>query len=258
MKLPKGERGSGSVLILIAISIVLATMAGVAALASGYQARHGAAAAADLAALAAAERMRTGNGDPCESARSVTAANGANLVDCSVHDWEVDVTVRRDVETEGWLGSDWIGDPVRRARAGVEPTSDPSPVSTGWQLPVPAGTRVSAVFGQRGEHWASGRHTGLDWAAPMGTPVVASAGGIVETAGPSGRYGNLVVIDHGGTVTYYAHLSEIAVSVDDAVDGGELIGAVGATGNVTGAHLHFELRIGGVPHDPMNMLPGPD
>lgn len=254
MTLRKGERGSGTVLILIAISIVLATMVGVAALATGYQARHGAAGAADLAALAAAERLRSGDDEPCETARSVSAANGANLVDCSVRDWTVDVTVHREVETDGWLGSDWIEDPVRRARAGVEPTAEPSPVNSGWQLPVPSGSRVSAVFGQRGEHWASGRHTGHDWAVPMGTPVVASAGGTVTTAGPSGPYGNLVVIDHGGMVTYYAHLSEIAVAVDDVVTGGELIGEVGATGNVTGAHLHFELRIGGVPHDPMKMF----
>jgi secretion/DNA translocation related TadE-like protein len=254
MTLRSGERGSGSVLILIAISIVLATMVGVGALASGYQARHGAAAAADLAALAAAERLRSGDPDPCETARSVSAANGANLVDCSVHDWTVDVTVYRHVKTAGWLGSDWLGDPVRRARAGVEPAAAPIPASTGWQLPVRSFGRISAVFGQRGAHWASGRHTGVDLAAPIGTPVVASAGGTVTTAGPSGKYGNLVVIDHGGTTTYYAHLSEIAVEVDDVVVGGEVIGAVGATGNVTGAHLHFELRIGGVPHDPMNVL----
>lgn len=250
----KGERGAGSVLILVVISIVLATMVGVAALASGYQTRHGAAAAADLAALAAAERLRSGDPDPCEAALSVSRANGANLVDCSVHDWTVDVTIHRDLETGGWLGSDWLGDPVRRARAGVEPTAEPSPVSSGWRLPVRSYSHISAVFGQQGRHWASGRHTGVDLAAPIGTPVMASAGGTVTTAGPSGRYGNLVVIDHGGTATYYAHLSEVAVAVDDDVAGGDVIGAVGVSGNVTGAHLHFEMRIGGVPHDPMGML----
>lgn len=252
--LRKGECGSGSVLVLIAISIVLATMVGVGALASGYQARQGAAAAADLAALAAAEQLRSGDPDPCETARSVSAANGANLVDCSVHDWTVEVAVHRHVDAGGWLGSDWLGDPVRRARAGVEPAKVPPHATTGWQLPVRSYARISAVFGQRGAHWASGRHTGVDLAAPIGTPVVASAGGTVTTAGPSGRYGNLVVIDHGGTTTYYAHLSEISVAVDDVVAGGEMIGAVGATGNVTGPHLHFEMRIGGVPHDPMNVL----
>lgn len=254
MTLRNGERGSGSILILIAISIVLATMVGVGALASGYQARHGAAAAADLAALAAAERLRSGGADPCATARSVSAANGANLVDCSVRDWTVDVAVHRHVDADGWLGSDWIGDPVRHARAGVEPAAAAPSTEGVWQPPVRSYARISAVFGQRGAHWASGRHTGVDLAAPVGTPVVASAGGTVRAAGPSGRYGNLVVIDHGGTSTYYAHLSEITVAVDDVVAGGEVIGAVGATGNVTGAHLHFELRIGGVPHDPMNVL----
>jgi secretion/DNA translocation related TadE-like protein len=257
MRNRNNEIGSGTVLVIIAISIVLATTAAVAALASGYQARHGAAAAADLAALAGAERLRTGGADPCATARRVSDANGASLVDCTVHDWTVEVTVHRDIDTQSWLGSDWLGDPIRRARAGVDPPAAPLPEPagpTGWVLPVPPHTRVTAVFGQPGPHWASGRHTGVDFAAPIGTPAVASAGGTVTVAGTSGPYGKLVVVDHGGMATYYAHLSSIAVTTGDVVAAGSRIGAVGATGNVTGPHLHFELRIGGVPHDPMTVL----
>jgi len=261
MRNRSNERGSGTVLVIIAISIVLAITAAVAALASGYQARHGAAAAADLAALAGAEQLRAGGSDPCATARRVSDANGASLIDCSVHDWTVEVMVHRNLDTDGWLGSDWLGDPIRSARAGVDPPAAPLPGaagSSGWVLPVPPHTRVTAVFGQAGRHWASGRHTGVDFAAPIGTPVVASAGGTVSTAGTAGRYGNLVVIDHGGTSTYYAHLSSIAVTTGEVVVAGSRIGAVGATGNVTGPHLHFELRIGGVPHDPMTALNGID
>jgi murein DD-endopeptidase MepM/ murein hydrolase activator NlpD len=73
-------------------------------------------------------------------------------------------------------------------------------------------------------------------------------------AGTDGRYGNLVTVDHGGVVTYYAHLSRITVRAGDVVRQGQQLGTVGSTGNATGPHLHFEVRIGGVARDPAALL----
>jgi murein DD-endopeptidase MepM/ murein hydrolase activator NlpD len=77
----------------------------------------------------------------------------------------------------------------------------------------------------------------------------------VIEAGRAGPYGNLVVIDHGGVTTYYAHLSSVDVAADDEVGAGHQIGTVGATGNATGPHLHFEVRMNGVPQDPASVVP---
>ena len=104
---------------------------------------------------------------------------------------------------------------------------------------------LTARYGQSGG-WSSGYHTGLDFAAPSGTAVVAAQSGTVTAAGYNGAYGNQVTIQHAdGTVTTYAHLSSISVSAGQSVGGGERIGAVGSTGNSTGPHLHFEVLVGG-------------
>jgi murein DD-endopeptidase MepM/ murein hydrolase activator NlpD len=100
----------------------------------------------------------------------------------------------------------------------------------------------SASFGQAGS-WASGRHTGQDFAAPTGTPVRAVTTGTIVNAGNEGAYGNQVVIDHGdGTYSQYAHLSTIDVAAGQQIHTGATIGTVGSTGNSTGPHLHFEIR----------------
>jgi len=97
----------------------------------------------------------------------------------------------------------------------------------------------------------SGFHSGLDIAASSGTPIRACRSGTVMIAGWQGGYGNAVVIDHGGGMaTLYGHQSQIAVSVGEKVLAGEVIGYVGSTGNSTGPHLHFEVRISGNPVDP--------
>ncbi len=89
-------------------------------------------------------------------------------------------------------------------------------------------------------------NNGVDIAAPLGTPVVASAGGtviIARSSGWNGGYGLYVVISHSnGTQTLYAHLSSVNVSVGDSVSKGQVIGKVGNTGKSTGPHLHFEVR----------------
>lgn len=99
---------------------------------------------------------------------------------------------------------------------------------------------ITSPYGYR----SSGFHTGIDIANDSGTPIGAAASGTVVFTGWSGGYGNLVKIDHGnGYVTYYAHCSEIYASVGQSVSAGETISAVGSTGNSTGPHLHFEIRI---------------
>ncbi|MBR3133611.1 MAG: peptidoglycan DD-metalloendopeptidase family protein [Clostridia bacterium] len=115
----------------------------------------------------------------------------------------------------------------------------------------PVSGTLTSPYGYRG----SGFHTGLDIATSSGTPIGAAAAGTVVFAGWSGGYGNLVKIDHGnGYQTYYAHCSAIYVSVGQSVSAGETISAVGSTGNSTGPHLHFEIRIGGETVNPQSFV----
>ncbi|MET8818237.1 peptidoglycan DD-metalloendopeptidase family protein [Streptomyces rochei] len=120
-----------------------------------------------------------------------------------------------------------------------------APVGSGeWALPVtaPLGTR----FGVAGSMWSSGYHTGLDFPAMTGTPVRSVDDGRVSSVKSGGPYGNHILIDHGrGLSSLYAHLSQVAAKVGEDVIRGEGIGKVGATGNVTGPHLHLEARLGG-------------
>lgn len=98
-------------------------------------------------------------------------------------------------------------------------------------------------------------HTGLDIAATTGTPIKVVADGTVTAASYNGSYGNLVKVDHGnGVETWYAHTSKMYVTVGQTVTAGEVIAAVGSTGNSTGAHLHLEIRINGNHVNPQNYL----
>lgn len=118
-----------------------------------------------------------------------------------------------------------------------------------------SGYKVSARFGQSGPMWSSGRHTGLDFAAPQGRGIRAADSGKVVAASPAGAYGNMIEIAHGnGTRTRYAHLSSIDVKVGEKVARGERIGALGNTGNSSGPHLHFEVLVDGDPADPEKFL----
>ncbi|WAX77569.1 M23 family metallopeptidase [Streptomyces sp. KMM 9044] len=106
-----------------------------------------------------------------------------------------------------------------------------------------AGSYVSTGYLSGGAVWSSGTHTGVDFHAASGTPVLSVGMGTVVEAGWGGAYGNQVVIKmHDGTYTQYGHLSSVGVSVGQQVTPGQQIGVSGATGNVTGAHLHFEAR----------------
>jgi murein DD-endopeptidase MepM/ murein hydrolase activator NlpD len=98
-------------------------------------------------------------------------------------------------------------------------------------------------------------HAGVDFGAGAGTPIVAADDGVVVSAGWLGGYGNAVIIDHtGGVATLYGHQSRLAVTSGASVSRGQVIGYVGSTGMSTGPHLHFEVRINGVPTDPMPRL----
>ncbi|MFF4496534.1 M23 family metallopeptidase [Streptomyces sp. NPDC001546] len=125
--------------------------------------------------------------------------------------------------------------------------------SGGWSLPTSSYT-LTSHYGDSGSMWSSGHHTGLDFAAPTGTPVKAVGGGTVVSAGWSGAYGYRIVLRlSDGTEVWYCHLSSMAVT-SGSVGAGETIGRVGATGNVTGAHLHLEVRQGGATVDPLAWL----
>ncbi len=118
----------------------------------------------------------------------------------------------------------------------------------------PAAGKLTSKYGRR---WGR-MHKGIDIAGPVGTPINAAADGTVISAGwHSGGYGNLVEIKHGdGTTTRYAHNSRISVSVGQTVRQGQLLAAMGSTGNSTGSHLHFEIRhTGGSAVNPIAHLP---
>jgi murein DD-endopeptidase MepM/ murein hydrolase activator NlpD len=115
----------------------------------------------------------------------------------------------------------------------------------------PVNGPVVSGFGMR---W--GRlHAGIDIGAPSGTPIRASKGGAVAIAGWMGGYGNYTCVNHGsGIATCYAHQSSIGVGVGQSVKQGQVIGSVGCTGHCFGPHLHFEVRVGGTPVNPMGYL----
>jgi murein DD-endopeptidase MepM/ murein hydrolase activator NlpD len=127
--------------------------------------------------------------------------------------------------------------------------------SNRWVLPV-LRYHITGRFGDRSHLWAT-VHTGLDFAAPTGTPIHAVATGIVTFAGFDGPYGFKTVVKLAdGTELWYCHQSRIHVAVGDRVARGSVIGEIGATGNVTGPHLHLEVRPGGgEPVDPEVALP---
>ncbi len=120
--------------------------------------------------------------------------------------------------------------------------------SSGSEIPILG--QVTARFGDVGGYWQNA-HTGLDLAAPYGTPIYAAAAGTVVFAGWNDAYGNLVIVDLGnGVTTYYGHQSKMLVKEGDWLSRGDKLGECGSTGNSSGCHLHFEVRVDDVPVDP--------
>jgi murein DD-endopeptidase MepM/ murein hydrolase activator NlpD len=128
-----------------------------------------------------------------------------------------------------------------------------------WRVPFrqPRESRVTSGFGSGREFngAVTSRHMGTDYAGAVGAPVRAANRGVVRLVGAFFLGGNCVYVDHGaGIVTAYLHLSRVAVAVGDTVDRDTVIGRVGATGRVTGPHLHWITRYGGITADPASLL----
>lgn len=124
------------------------------------------------------------------------------------------------------------------------------------QMPI-AGANLGSAYGMRIDPFTGvlTLHKGLDFQAEPGTPIHAAAGGVVVTQEVHPAYGNMIEVDHGkGLVTRYAHADKIAVKTGDLIKRGQKIATVGNTGRSTGAHLHFEVMVQGVPQDPQKFL----
>jgi murein DD-endopeptidase MepM/ murein hydrolase activator NlpD len=151
------------------------------------------------------------------------------------------------------FGPDQITAALELAQAGQD---EPATLFGTFGLPIP-GAPLGSPYGIRVDPLTGsiGYHPGIDFEAPAGAEVHAAAAGTVVMAGDCGGYGNCVVIDHGHSLgTVYAHLSRTLVTVGDTVVDGHVIGLVGSTGRSTGPHLHFEVRLHGVPIDPVPTL----
>ena len=138
-------------------------------------------------------------------------------------------------------------DTAQTEKAAVVPSA--TPVNSRFLLTSPFGVRSDPF------HRHAAMHAGVDLAAPYGTPVYASADGVVDRAGGASGYGNLVEIDHGHMIqTRYGHLSRIMVHEGQAIKRGDLIALMGSTGRSTGSHLHYEVRIQGEAVNPVPFL----
>jgi murein DD-endopeptidase MepM/ murein hydrolase activator NlpD len=131
---------------------------------------------------------------------------------------------------------------------------------------IPSGRPVAKLsltsnFGVRSDPFNGGArmHKGIDIPGPTGTPIYATADGIVSRAGWASGYGNLVQISHGGGMeTRYGHMSKLIVAANSYVHRGQLIGLMGSTGRSTGSHLHYEVRVDGQAINPIPFVAGPD
>ncbi|MBR2731504.1 MAG: M23 family metallopeptidase [Clostridia bacterium] len=185
------------------------------------------------------------------AAAPVTAAASGSVTDVTVVSDETGETVAVAVVEDGAGGGD-LGE--RAAAEGA--TFAPYTVSAAPVMPVRS-ARITSPFGWRTNPVSGnyGFHTGLDLAAPEGTPVAAAFYGTVEEIGEDDVWGKYVLLRHSDSLeTYYCHLSGVNVTQGAVLRSGEIIGFVGSTGWSTGPHLHFEVRIGGVRVDPERLL----
>jgi murein DD-endopeptidase MepM/ murein hydrolase activator NlpD len=136
--------------------------------------------------------------------------------------------------------------------AAPKPAAAPTKAPGRLLIPVP-GAPITSPYGYRIHpiYGTARLHTGIDYGADEGTPIRAAADGVVVSAGWYGGYGNATIIDHGGGIaTLYGHQSSMSVSAGQKITQGQIIGRVGCTGDCTGPHVHFEVRLNGDPVDP--------
>ena len=158
----------------------------------------------------------------------------------------IDAALRKFQDWAG-LKADGVAGPATLEALAGPPAAVPLPLA--WPLTMPM---LGDPFGPRGNRW----HAGIDLPAPVGTPVYAAHSGEVVWSGWRDGYGLLVSVAHGhGERSMYAHLSRIDVRVGVWIGAGVRVGLVGATGDATGPHLHFEVRVRGAAIDPLRALP---
>ncbi len=208
--------------------------------------------------LAALATTRTQLVDAAEAQRRSVSTEVAQLEELSAaQEAELERFIRARQQLEEQRRE--AEDAERRRAAQLAGQAIPPPENTGapGTFSWPASGPITDPFGMRMHPithvWKM--HTGMDIGAPMGSTITAAAGGKIIYAGWEGGYGNTIIIDHGGnTSTLYGHCSQLFVSEGQEVQRGQAIGAVGSTGESTGPHLHFEIRINGVPVDPAPRL----
>jgi murein DD-endopeptidase MepM/ murein hydrolase activator NlpD len=204
--------------------------------------------------------------DPATSARMFYTGGMAGqpgLLDISgwgqMPTWRAAQSVQRSAFPFAYAKHEGLATTLVKTLTGTDPGACKVALARGaWALPTTNSYRLTSRFGSR-IHPIRGTadfHTGLDFAVPHGSAVRAASGGVVLSTGWGGGYGNLIKIQHADNVqTWYAHLSAISVQPGQKVSAGEQIGQVGSTGNSTGPHLHFEVRVNGTPRDPEPWLP---
>ncbi len=183
-----------------------------------------------------------------------TSANAAVDVTEPVREAKAETLANGDQRFRELYASWSALDTADTTTAGTPATIFERPVvSVPSRMPLD-GARMSSSYGMR-DHPVlrkRKRHNGVDLAAPTGTPIYATADGIVGRADRFSSYGLYVSIDHGAELeTRYAHMSRLAVAAGDTVKKGDVIGYVGSTGRSTGPHLHYEVRIDGVAVNPI-------
>lgn len=186
------------------------------------------------------------------SAASSASANTANTADVT--------EPLRDAQGEGVsagdqrfraLFSSWVA--LDRATGPLNNPTERSVVSIPSRMPL-LGSVLTSSYGMRSHPVLGGmrKHSGIDLTAPTGTPVYATADGVVSRADWYSSYGLYISLEHGASLqTRYAHLSRLAVAQGDVVKKGDLIGYVGSTGRSTGPHLHYEVRVDGLAVNPI-------
>ena len=194
--------------------------------------------------------------DAVANARAAQARIRASVAaEAARHETVLSEARRRKAEFEAQLrslqrDSDSIGTLLRNSQKGQVFTGSGKGT---FGVPL-ASARLTSNFGYRVHPIYKTRrlHTGADFGAPSGTPILAAGSGTVVYAGPRGGYGNVVIIDHGKALaTLYAHQSTVLAGTGAKVAKGQVIGRVGSTGMSTGPHLHFEVRANGNPVDPL-------